>query len=106
MPTQIITLKDGIRIEADVSNSTVAAGDGLVDETIDSVKPTLVRVMQPVAEAWSSLPAHMQIEQAEVEIAFGFEASGSIFVASTKGNVNLKVKLTIKRNPAQAVPDR
>lgn len=100
MATQIITLKDGIRIEAEVTAATVGALDGVVGESLDSVQPTLIKVMQPLTEAWNALPKNMQVEQAEIEVGFGFEASGNIFVASSKGNINLKVKLVIKRAPA------
>lgn len=96
MATQFITLKDGIRIEAEVTDTKVAAKDGKVEQTIDSIKPTLVSVVQPVAEAWHELNKDMIIQQAEIELGFGFEASGNLFIASTKGNVNLKVKLVLK----------
>lgn len=101
MPTQFITLKDGIRIEAEVTDTRVAAKDGKIDQTIDSIKPTLVRVVQPVAAAWNELNQDMDIKQAEIELGFGFEASGNLFIASTKGNVNLKVKLVLKPSPAK-----
>jgi hypothetical protein len=101
MPTQFITLKDGIRIEAEVTDTRVAAKDGRVEQTIDSIKPTLVRVVQPVVAAWDELNHDMDIQQAEIELGFGFEASGNLFIASTKGNVNLKVKLVLKPSSAR-----
>lgn len=101
MPTQFITLKDGIRIEAEVTDTRVAAKDGRVEQTIDSIKPTLVRVVQPVVAAWDELNQDMDIQQAEIELGFGFEASGNLFIASTKGNVNLKVKLVLKPRSAK-----
>jgi hypothetical protein len=97
MATRIITLKDGIRVEAEVTESRVASTDGKVEQTIDSVKPTLVNVARAVASAWNELG---YVEQAEIELGFGFEASGHLFVASTKGNVNLSVKLVLKHAPA------
>jgi len=101
MPTQFITLKDGIRIEAEVTDTRVAAKDGKIEQTIDSIKPTLVRVVQPVVAAWNELNQDMDIQQAEIELGFGFEASGNLFIASTKGNVNLKVKLVLKPSSAK-----
>lgn len=100
MPTQVITLKDGIRIEAEVTDSRVARKDGKVEQSIDSIRPALARVIQPVADAWNDLPERLRVEQAEIELGFGFEASGNLFVASSKGNVNIKVKLVVKRGPA------
>ena len=100
MPTQIITLQDGIRIEAEVTRSEVGLEDGKVDATIDSITPTLVKVIKPLAAAWDQLSSHVRVEQAEIEVAVGFEASGNFFVASTKGNANLKIKIVVKRSPA------
>ena len=101
MPTQFITLKDGIRVEAEVTDMKVARKDGRVEQTIDSIQPTLVSVVRPVAAAWSELNRDMDVQQAEIELGFGFEASGTLFVASTKGNVNLKVKLVLKPGAAR-----
>jgi hypothetical protein len=95
MATTIITLEDGLRIEAEETDTEVAIVDGKVQKTIDELKPILVRAVQPVVAAWQELNQTMHIERAEIELAFGFEASGNLFLASAKGNVNLKVKLTL-----------
>jgi len=100
MAKQIITLADGIRVEAESTESEVAAGDGKVDTTIESIRPTLLKVIRPVAAAWNELSNEITVEKAEIELGFGFEASGNFFVASTKGNVNLKVKLLVSRSGA------
>jgi Trypsin-co-occurring domain 1 len=101
MATQIITLADGIRIEAEETRSEVAAFDGKIEQTIDAVKPVLLRVIQPLESAWNDLSQSLHVETAEVEIGFGIESTGHFFVASAKGNVNLKLKLTIVRAKAQ-----
>jgi hypothetical protein len=100
MPTQIITLKDGVRIEAEVTRSKVGRADEKVDQTIDSVTPMLVKVVKPLADAWDKLAGSVQVEKAEIEVAVGFEASGNFFVASAKGNANLKIKLILSKPPA------
>jgi hypothetical protein len=96
----IIELKDEILIEAEVTNYQVSAPSDQVQKTIEAVKPLLVKVVQPVISAWDELAKSATIDKAEIELGFGIEASGNFFVASTKGNANLKVKLTVVRAPA------
>jgi hypothetical protein len=104
MPTQIITLgENGIRVEAEVTEARRSRVGEIVPATIDSIRPALQRVIQPVADTWKDLSQFSQslnIEQAEIEVGFGFETSGNIFVASSKGNINLKIKLVVKHVPA------
>ena len=96
----IIELQDGIRIEAAVTDYQVAAPGKVVEKTIDSVRPLLLKAIQPVLSVWNDLSESVTIEKAEIEIAFGIETSGNFFVASAKGNANVKIKLTVGRNPA------
>jgi len=93
----IIELEDKILIEAEVADYRVSAPSEEVQKTIDSVKPLLLRVVQPVLSAWGDLSKAAAIEKAEIEVGFGIEASGNFFDASTKGNANLRVKLTVGR---------
>lgn len=99
----IIELEDGILIEAEVTNYQVAAPSKEVEKTIDSVRPLLLKAVRPVLSAWNELSKSVTtvtIERAEIEIGFGIEASGNFFVAGAKGNANIKIKLTVGRNPA------
>jgi hypothetical protein len=95
----IIELEDKILIEAEVSGYEVASPDQQVEKTIESVRPLLLKVVQPVLSAWKELSYTASIEKAEIELGFGVEASGNFFVASTKGNANLRITLTIGRTP-------
>jgi hypothetical protein len=93
----IITLKDGIRVEAEVSdNVRVASPTDKVDRTLDVIKPVLKKAVEPVVAVWKELNQEMKISEAQIELGFGFEASGDVFVASAKGNANFKVTLTLK----------
>jgi hypothetical protein len=100
--SEIITLDDNIRVEAEITDTRVASPDGKVAQTLEAVKPVLLKAVQPVIAAWKELNKDMTVAKAEIEIGFGFEASGNVFVASSKGNVNLKVTLTLE--PAKPVP--
>ncbi len=97
METQVIELEDGIRIEAEITSSQVSSVSGEIQKRMDSVRPMLLRVVQPVADAWEALSGQVVLEQVEVEVGFGIETSGNFFVASSKGNVNLKIKLVMAR---------
>jgi Trypsin-co-occurring domain 1 len=96
----IIELEDRVLIEAEVANYQVASPSEKVQKTIDSVRPLLLKVVQPVLSAWNDLAKSATSDKAEIELGFGIEASGNFFVASSKGNANLKVKLTVARTPA------
>jgi hypothetical protein len=45
----------------------------------------------------------MEIEQAEVEIGFSFEAEGNLYITKSKASANLTVKLTLK--PTKELPE-
>ena len=93
---EIITLQDGIRVEAEVTDARVSLRDGKVEQTLEVIKPVLVKAVQPIVAAWRELRQEMTVDSAQIELGFGFEASGNVFLASTKGNVNLKVTLKLK----------
>jgi hypothetical protein len=95
----IIELEDRILIDAEVTNYQVSGPSEQVQKAIDSVRPLLLKVVQPVLSAWNDLAKSATVEKAEIELAFGIEASGNFFVASTKGSSNLKVKVTVVRTP-------
>ena len=100
MPTRLIRLKNGILAEAEVpeaqaqpiSSSTVKR----VESTFDKVKPILVSVSKPIAEAWDEINQDMEVECAEVEVNFSFEGEGNLYVTKAKAGANLSVKLTLK----------
>ena len=96
---EIITLQDNLRVEAEVTDARVSLKDGKVEQTIDAIKPVLLKAVKPVVASWKELNQDMTVSEAKVELGFGFEASGHVFLASTKGNINLKVTLTLKPAP-------
>jgi len=93
---EIITLQDNIRVEAEISDARVSLTDGKVQQTLDAIKPVLLKSIQPIVAAWKELNRELTVSEAEIELGFGFETSGTVFLASTKGNVNLKVTLKLK----------
>ncbi len=99
MSNQLIELEDQLLVEVELPpNQVQQIAGGMpeqVDKAIDSVRPLLLKVCQPLTAVWSELNKDMSISGAEVELQLGFSASGSVFLAKASGNANLKIKLTI-----------
>ncbi len=101
--TKLIELDDGIFIEVDASEDEVqqvsSKAAEKVSETLDKVKPILVKACRPVMAAWQEINQEMHIEQAEVELGLSFEAEGNIYVTKARGGANLNIKLVLKPKP-------
>ena len=78
MATRLIELENGILVEAEVSEdeAEAAANNFIkgVKSAFDQVKPILISISRPIAEAWQEINKDMEIEQAEVEVGLNFEA--------------------------------
>jgi len=72
--------------------------DGAVRQKIAAIGPMLKQVVQPVKEMWSDVTKDVRVDKVEIEIGIGIESSGNFFVVSSKGNANLKVKLSLTRD--------
>ena len=100
MATRLIELENGILVEAEVSEDEAEATSTNfikgVKSAFDQVKPILISISRPIAEAWQEINKDMEIEQAEVEVGLNFEGQGNIYIAKGKGGTNLKVKLVLK----------
>lgn len=100
MATKLIRLADGTLVEVEVPSGYIEqiSGDTAtkVSTTIDStLVPVLIKVLEPIKSAWKELNKDMTIEKAEIEVAFGFEIEGNLFVAKSKHNASLSVKLIL-----------
>ncbi|NET14888.1 MAG: formylglycine-generating enzyme family protein [Okeania sp. SIO1H6] len=100
MATRLIKLEDGILVEAEVpDNEAKPISTNVVKDVKSSfaqVKPILVSISRPIAEAWQEINKEMEIEQAEVEVGFNFEGEGNLYITKGKPDANLKVKLVLK----------
>jgi hypothetical protein len=99
--TQIIELEDGLRIEAEYATSQVSAITEEIHKRVDAIRPMLIRVVKPIADAWADLNEMVVLDNVELEVGFGIETTGNFFVASSKGNVNLKIKMVVSRRKEQ-----
>lgn len=100
MPTKLIRLKEGILVEVEVPEEEATKISNRladrVDSTVNAIKPVLIKLCVPIAEAWKEINQEMQIERAEIEIGFGFEAEGNIYVTKAKADTNFQLKLRLK----------
>ena len=100
MATRLIELENGILVDAEVSEDEAEAISNNfikgVKSAFDQVKPILISISRPIAEAWQEINKDMEIEQAEVEVGLNFEGQGNIYITKGKGGTNLKVKLVLK----------
>ena len=100
MATKLIRLEDDILVEAEVSDDQAEQISGglakRVDATFEKIKPLLLKTCQPITAAWKELNQEVCIEKAEIELGFGFEGEGNLYITKSKASANLTVKLTIK----------
>ena len=100
MATRLIESEGGILVEAEVSENEAQPISSneikAVKSTFARVKPILISISRPIAEAWQEINQDMEVEHAEVEVGFNFEGEGNVDVAKAKTGKNLKVKLVLK----------
>lgn len=100
MATKLIELQDDILVEIDVPGDQIEQISGgtadKVDASIGMIKQIFSKICKPIYTVWQDLNKDMHIEQAEVEVGLGFEAEGNLYIAKSKANTNIKVKLTLK----------
>ncbi|WP_058556212.1 CU044_2847 family protein [Thiohalocapsa sp. ML1] len=106
MATQIIELQDGLLIEvqADTADGPRQISGGrhrVVDGAIDTARELLLKAVEPVASVWGELNRDLSIEEVEIQLGLGFEASGRLFIAQGTGKTNLSFTLKV-RPKAQA----
>ena len=100
MSTKLIELENGVFVEVDGSETDVQQISGgvadKVDSSIDRIKPLLLKICNPIVDAWKELNKEMIIAKAEVEIGLSFEGEGNIYVTKVKAGANYLVKLTLE----------
>ncbi len=51
-----------------------------IKSSFAKVKPILISISRPIAEAWQEINKDMEIEQAEMEVGFNFEGEGNLYI--------------------------
>jgi len=99
MPTKLILLEDGIFVEAEVpSDMAQQISGGLAEKvksTFDRIQPMLIKISKSISGAWKEINKDMQVDRAEIELGFGFEGEGNVYVTKVKADANITVKLIL-----------
>jgi hypothetical protein len=104
MSTELIQLQDGLYVEVqanpeDEPKQIVAGASEMVEGAMEQARALLLKAVEPVASVWSELNRDLSVEQVEIELGLGFEATGKLFIAQGTGTANLSFKLTVKPKP-------
>ena len=101
MGTKLIQLQDGIFVEVAVRPGEAQQVSGKaaekVQENIEKIHPTLVRICGPIADAWKGAMKKMDIKEAEIQLGLSFEGEGNIYITKATAAANLTVKFVLKR---------
>jgi hypothetical protein len=99
MNRKLIQLEDGTLVEVEIPPDQVMPISGgfadRVNSTLDAIKPVLIKACRPVIAAWQELN-EVNVEQAEMEISFSFEEEGNVYLAKSKSDAHLIVRLVLK----------
>lgn len=104
MAVNLIELDDETLVEVELSEDQFQEISGGVNRRVDAtfakIRPLILKTCRPVVEAWKDLRQElgqeMDIERAEVDLGFSFEAEGNLYVTKSKAVANITVKLVIK----------
>jgi hypothetical protein len=101
MATELIQLRDGLLVEVqsnpeDTPKQIVASAAGLADGAMDRARELLLKAVQPLASVWSELDRDLAIDEVEIRLGLGFEASGKLFIVQGKGSANLNFTLKVR----------
>jgi hypothetical protein len=104
MSTELIELEDGLLVEVqadpqDAPRQIVAGAASQVDGAMDRARELLLKAVEPVTSVWDELGRTLTIDQVEIELGLGFEATGKLFIAQGTGSANVNFKLTVRPKP-------
>ena len=63
---------------------------------MDKARELLLEAVEPVASVWGELNRDLTIEQVEIGLGLGFEATGKRLIAQGTGAANVNFKLTVR----------
>jgi len=100
MATRIIELKDGVRVEVELTEDQVqqlSGGiTGKIGKKFENISPVLLNICEPIVGVIEQLNQEANVEQMEIQLGLSFEAEGNIYVTKMKTAANLNVNLIIK----------
>jgi hypothetical protein len=104
MATRFLELDDGVIVEIggpdDAREEMHTSTAERVDTTMEIVGTMLRRILAPIGDAFNglqqSLAVPIELSEAEVEIGLSFSAEGNLFVAKSKAEGTLHVKVSFR----------
>lgn len=100
MPSKLIELEDGtlVEVEARTDHSREISGGFAekVNTGLDQVQPIISKTCRPILAMCRELAKDNEIESADVDLGFSFEAEGNIYLAKVKAGANIVIKLKVK----------
>jgi hypothetical protein len=103
MATRIIELNDQTLVEIEVPDAQarqIASGVvEKVDSALEKIKPILLRICRPIAEAWKDLNNDFEVNEAEIELGLSFEGEGNVYITKAKAGANVTIRLKMKLRP-------
>ena len=101
MATQLIQLRDDLLVEvqADPNDTPRRIAATAADRTagaMDQAHELLLKAVQPVASVWDELNRDLTIDEVEIQLGVGFEASGKLFIVQGTGSANFQFTLKVR----------
>jgi hypothetical protein len=101
MATELIRLQDGLLVEVqsnpdDTPKKIVASAAELTEGAMDQARELLLKAVQPLASVWGELNRDLTIDEVEIQLGLGFEASGKLFIVQGTGSANLSFTLKVR----------
>lgn len=106
MATKLIEIADGVLVEVEVQPDEArpisgGAADRVLNASLDSITPMLLKVARPIAAAWEQLSQDMEVDGAEVSLGFSFESEGNLYLAKASVGANISVSFSLKPKQRQ-----
>jgi Trypsin-co-occurring domain 1 len=104
MATRFLELKDGVIVEigspGEAREEMHTSSAERVDTTMEMVATMLDRILRPIGDAFAglheALDVPVAVDAAEVKLGLSFSAEGNLFVAKSKAEGTLSVRVTFK----------
>jgi hypothetical protein len=101
MATELIQRRDGLLVEVqsnpeDMPKQIVVSAAGLTEGAMDQARELLLKAVQPLPSVWSEVNRDLTIDEVEIRLGLGFEASGKLFIAQGTGSANLSFTFKVR----------
>jgi len=101
MTTELIRLQDDLLVEVqsnpeDTPRQIAASAAERAEGAMDQARELLLKAVQPLASVWDELNRDLTIDEVEIQLGLGFEASGKLFIVQGTGSANISFTLKVR----------